>query len=271
MATSLGRKEFRNGQQFDIRGFAADRFSGQRQSLTQLCQSVHQSDFARLRVAVRTGHSIHTTDASRPVGASRRWLNNVASATVQPQVDLDRSDTQCLELPQDSGPQVQSRCAGRGHRAAAGKRRLHLVGHRRGHLVIGAADRRSQHNRTSSACAPAASMTSSVRATTPLAAPTRPACAAPITPARSSAISTGTQSAVTTAKCQPRHGRHQTRRCPESEDARDPTVVRRRARHGHRAPGSSTRRGRCPGRWRRRGVSGWPPRRPGHHRHGRRG
>src|SRR6478672_7399388 len=52
----------------------------------------------------------------------------------------------------------------------------------------------------SSARAPTRSIASTVLATTPFCAPTRPAWTAATTPARASPIKTGTQSAVTTAK-----------------------------------------------------------------------
>src|SRR6478672_5024705 len=52
----------------------------------------------------------------------------------------------------------------------------------------------------SSARAPTCSIASTVLATTPFCAPTRPAWTAATTPARASPIKTGTQSAVTTAK-----------------------------------------------------------------------
>ncbi len=108
-------------------------------------QRVGQFAFACRRHRAR--HSIHTSDARRPVGASRRWLNRSRSSTVQrgsTSMALTPKLVNCLAIPaRRSSPGVPPG----GHGAAAWQGGLHLGGHRLGNFVVAPADRRAEQHR----------------------------------------------------------------------------------------------------------------------------
>ena len=154
IATSPAGKNFVTGSNSISLGFAAGGSRGVRNA----CRTDGQRARRQVRCSARAcGHSIHTNDASRPVGASRRWLNSLLVLDCAPGVDVDGRDAQSRELPGDSGPQVQPGRAPGGRGAATRQGRLHLGGHLVGHFVVGPADRRTeQHRDVVDVCAGAA-------------------------------------------------------------------------------------------------------------------